>query len=275
MATSSFFPSAKRAHRGAPGFTLMEMLVVAAIILVLLAIAFPIYTSFRKRQHKQVALEKMKDLGSAIAIYANQNGGLLPQEDAGGDDTWQIVASPAAKDAWYNALPRALGKKGAGDYTHLDFYSDENLLFLPGGNYPDKKKLIQPQFAIAYNTKLERKDAQGKKERLKLAQVSEPSRTVALLEQGLLNEKRTLPVQTKTDYDGSPKGSAKSFVGRYSGEGVLCFIDGHVQLAKAADLLTATGDMPFPPTDVIWTATPAENPNKDGTADPKKKKKEK
>src|SRR5688572_25262694 len=107
MRKSPFFPLPRRGRRGAPAFTMMEMLVVVAIILVLLAIALPIWSSIRNRQHKQVALDKMKDLGSAISVYANQNGGLLPAEDADGDDTWGQVASPAAKDAWYNALPRA------------------------------------------------------------------------------------------------------------------------------------------------------------------------
>jgi type II secretory pathway pseudopilin PulG len=255
------------------GFTRMETFVVVAIVLVLIVIAIPIYSGIRKRQHKQVALEKIKLLGSALTTYAGQNAGLLPAEDAGGDDTWRVVASPAAKDVWYNALPKTIGRKGAGDYSPEEFYTDDNLLYLPGANYPDKKKFLQPQFAVAYNTKLQRKDAAGKKERLKISQISDPSKTVALLEQGLLNEDRTLPVQTKTDYDGSPKGSAKSFVGRYDGEGVLCFFDGHVQLVKAADLLTNTGAFPFPQGDVVWTATPAENPNKDSSLGSSKKKK--
>jgi hypothetical protein len=257
------------------GFTRTEALVVLAILVVLLITAFPVYSWMRQRQHKQVALEKMKVLGNALLTYTGQSGGLLPEEDAGGDDSWLVVASPAAKEAWYNALPRAAGRKGAGDYSPEQFYTDDNVLYLPGANYPDKKRLTQPLFAIAYNTKLQRKDASGKKERLKTSHITEPSKTVALLEQGILNESRSLPVQTKTDYDGSPKGSAKSFVARYRGEGFLCFMDGHVQPVKATDVLTETGQFPFPQDNIVWTATPTENPNKDSSTSPSKKNKKK
>src|SRR5687767_5891011 len=214
------------------GFTAMEAIVVVAIIVVLVAIAVPVVSAFRLRAHKATALDRMRLLTGALVTYAQQNAGTLPAEDATGNDSWQAIARPEARDAWYNALPRVLGRKTAGDFANspTTFYSEENLLFLPGANYPDKKKFIQPLFAIAFNTKLQRKDAQGKKERTKLESITQPGRTVGLLEQGLLNEDRTLEVQTKKDYDGSPKGSAKSFVGRYNGEGVLGFLDGHVKL---------------------------------------------
>jgi type II secretory pathway pseudopilin PulG len=255
-----------RQHGATRAFTRTEALVVLVIVVVLVVAAFPVYSWVRQRQHKQVALQKMKDLGGALTAYTSQSGGLLPEEDAPGGDSWAVIASPAAKDAWYNALPKAIGRKGAGEFNPESFYSDENLVFLPGANYPDKKKSADPMFAIAYNTKLQRKDPQGKKERLKMNQIVDPGRTVALLEQGVMNESRTNSVQTKSDYDGSPKGSAKSFVGRYGGEGVLCFIDGHVQLIKASDVLTPTGSIPFPPADLVWTANPADNPNKDSSS---------
>ena len=262
--------------RRCAGITLMEILVGVAIVMVLLAIAYPIYVGMKTRAGKAVALERMKTLGGAIATYAGQNNGMLPKEDGPGNDDWATIASPQAKDVWYNAFPTAIGKAPAGSFGPTTFYTDANILYLSGANYPDKKKFNVPMFAIAFNTKLERKDANDKKERLKLDQIADKSRTVVLLEQGLLNESRTLQIQTKTDYDGSPKGSAKSFVGRYDKQGHLVFADGTVRLVKVADQLTETGDFPFPPTDVVWTANPAEDPNKDAiTASEGKKKKEK
>jgi prepilin-type processing-associated H-X9-DG protein len=141
-------------------------------------------------------------------------------------------------------------------------------VFLPGANYPDKKKFMAPQFAIAFNTKLHRNNESGEKQRIKLDQITNPTKTVAFLEQGCLNEDRTLAVQSKKDYDGSPKGSAKSFVGRHGGLGVLCFVDGHAELVSVNDTLTETGRFPFPQTDVVWTSTPEEDPNKDSLAPP-------
>jgi type II secretory pathway pseudopilin PulG len=270
--TPSSTPKRSRIH-----FTLFEFLIVVAIVVVLAVIAVPVYSAMRQRAHKQVALDKMRLLGGALANYAAQNGGALPAEDADGKDDWNGVAKPEAKDAWYNALPRLIGRKAASDFasTPADFYKDENVLFLPGANYPDKRKIVEPMFAIAFNTKLARTDANGEKQKVKLDQITNPGRTVVLQEQGLPNEKKTLEVQSKRDYDGSPKGSAKSFVGRYAGQGVLYFADGHAELVAAKGLLTETGRFPFPQTDVIWTRTPEEDPNKDdATAQAKKKAKE-
>jgi type II secretory pathway pseudopilin PulG len=255
----------------------MEILVVVAIILVLFAIAVPVYKVMRQSAHKTVALEKMKKLNGAFTNYVNQNAGILPLEDVAGEDSWLNAAKPESKDAWYNALPRLVGAKGVGDYANspASFYTDESMLFLPGANYPDKKKMLSPQFAIAFNTKLERNDPDGKPQRTKMEQITQPSRTVVFLEQGCLNEDRTLPIQTKKDYDGAPKGSAKSFVGRYGGKGHLNFADGHTELVPVKGQLTETGSFPFPPTEVIWGRTPEENPNKDAAqAEAAKEKRE-
>jgi prepilin-type processing-associated H-X9-DG protein len=254
-----------RRGRAAGAFTLMEALVIVAIILVLTAIAVPIVNNYRMRANRQVALDKMKTLGSAISTYTNQQAGALPAEDVPGADNWGAIAKPEAADVWYNALPRLAGKKGAGDLAMSpeQFYSDENLTFLPGANYPDKKKFVEPLFAIAFNTKLQRKELDGTKKPTRMEQITQPSRTVLLMEQGLLNEDRTVGVQTKKDYDGAPKGSAKSFVGRYGGKGFLLFADGHVDLVEVSKTLTETGDFPYPQTDIVWTRTPEENPNKD------------
>jgi len=157
---SSFLRIRRRARRHA-AFTMMTALVAGALVLVLVAIAVPVYSSLRMRAHKQVALDKMRTLGAAMSNYARQNDGMLPLEDVDGNDTWDRIAKPEAKDVWYNALPRVAGRKGAGEYSPNEFYKDDNLVFLPGANYPDKKKLVSPQFAIAFNTKLQRNDASG------------------------------------------------------------------------------------------------------------------
>lgn len=253
-------------------FSLMEGLVVLAIVLVLVVIAVPIFATLRQRKNKGIALATMRQLSGAVTTYAGQNAGVLPVEDEKGADTWLSIARPEAKEVWYNALPRTLGRKTAADFSSSPsaFYSTENVLFLPGANYPQGKKLREPLFAIAMNSKLQRKDQAGKETPTKLADITQPARTVVLLERGVPGE-ANLPVQSKKDYDGSPKGSAKAFVGRYGGEGVLGFADGHVEMVKAKDLLTETGDFPIPQTDVIWTRTPEENPNKvDGGGSGKK-----
>jgi prepilin-type N-terminal cleavage/methylation domain-containing protein len=250
------------------GFTLMEVLVVIAIILVLAAIAIPAIDAFRTKANKVESLRRMKDLASAVLAYPVENNGDLPQEDSKGTDTWQAASDPENSRAWYNAVPKLMNRRTVGDYANSprEFYTKDNVLYVPGATYPDEgKRLRQPLFAIAINTKLQRKDPDtGKKAALKLAQIVAPSKTALFLEQGLPGEKKDggTDIQRKSNYDGAPKGSAKSFVGRYGGKGFVLFVDGRIDEFTPDELLTETGSFPFPPTNVIWCRTPEEDPNK-------------
>ncbi len=250
--------------RTSKGFTLMEILVVIAIILVLAAIAFPVFAAVQNRASKSTVMNNMRQLGSASAAYTSQNDGQLPAEDAKGTDTWSSAANPENAKAWYNALPVILSKKSVAQYASNPqaFYSKENLIFVPAALYPDTdKKLASPLFAIAINTKLQRKDA-NKEKSAHLSQITNPGRTVLFLEQGLKGEPKAMAQQPK--YDGSPKGSAKSFVARYNGFGILTFVDGHAELAEGRDILEDNGQFKFPlqAGDITWCKSQEEDPNK-------------
>src|SRR4051794_22836706 len=104
-----------RLHRR-PGFSLMEILVVVAIILVLAAILVPTVNTVQNRAAKNVALQTMRQLAAAALTYAVDNNNELPPEDAKGSDTWQGVASAEARNAWYNALPKLMGRHSVADY---------------------------------------------------------------------------------------------------------------------------------------------------------------
>ena len=255
------------ASRRATGFTLMEILVVVAIILVLAAIAFPVFGTVKNRANKVIVLNNMRQLGSAAGAYSSQNDGLLPAEDSKGTDTWASAAQPDNAKAWYNSLPVILGHKSVGQYAANPqaFYSKENLLFVPAAQYPETdKKLAAPMFAIAINTKLQRKDA-NKEKSARMVQITNPARTVLFLEQGLKGEKpKAMPQQPA--YDGSPKGSAKSFVARYNGLGVITFVAGNAETVEGKDILEDNGMFKWPlqPGDIIWgkSTDDADNPNK-------------
>ena len=240
----------------------MELIVALAILVILATIAIPSYSAFVTRGFQNVALNNMRDLAAAFGTYSGQNDGRLPTEDAPGPNTWEAAAATGNEKVWYNALPRAMGAKGVADYlgNAHGFYMKENILFLPGAKYPKSGLLERPLFAIAMNSRLQRKNEKGDKADMRLNQVVQPSRTVLLFEQGIKGEKKSNG-GAQSAYDGAPKGTARSFVARYNGLGVICFLDGHAELMRPSDLLTETGALPYPQTEVIWTTNPETDPN--------------
>ncbi len=268
-------PLFSRASRRRAAFTLMELLVVVSIILVLAAIALPVYGTVMSRMNKAVALNNMRQITAALISYAGQNDGDFPQENIPAGSSWANAANPdLGGKVWYNALPRMAGSKGAGDYSSAPatFYAKGNLLFLPGAQYPNGtgsngNKLERPFFAYGINTKLQRKEAAAEgapkvKGTAKLSQITMPARTVAFSEGGIPGEPKAMAIQPA--YEGEPKTAGRSFVERYGGQGVVTFLDGHAEAFAAKDLLSSaglliwnTGEVPR----VIWCRTPEENPN--------------
>ncbi len=258
-------------YRSLPGFTLMEILVVIAIITVLAAIAFPIVGRVRSNSFRADAVSRMKSLASATQKFAEMNDGALPAEDAPGKDNWDATAKPEAEKAWYNSLPKLLQQKGVGDFVKDNrpaaFYTKEFIGYLPGAPYPEGKKMAKPYFALAINSKLQRKDKEGKKGEVKYNHIVVPERTALFLEHGMPGEPRANETISHKDYDGACKGTAKGFVARYANKGLIAFADGHVDLFFAKDLLTSTGDLMWDPngtTPVLWLPDPKEDPSSKG-----------
>lgn len=254
------------------GFTLMEILVVVAIIVVLAAIAFPVYGRIKSKANMGTALNVMKQLCGAVGTYAAQNNGELPAEDTKGKDDWQIIGTPEAEKAWYNSLLKIMNVKPVGDFVRENraaaFYTKENFLFLPGAQYPEGKKLAQPYFAIAINGRIQRKNKDGKKDEVHLNNFVSPNNTVIFLEQGLPGEPKAHPTTSKTAYDGAPKGNAKSFVARYTGKGLIGFVGGNVREVAAKEILASTGDILWDKdmattnqSAILWTTDPKDDPN--------------
>jgi type II secretory pathway pseudopilin PulG len=244
----------------------MEILVVVAIITVLAAIAFPIITRVKSNSYKTEATNRMKSLAAATMKYGEANDGALPAEDAQGKDGWDNAKKPESEKAWYNSLPHLMQHKSLGDFVRegrtAAFYTNEFVAFIPGAPYP--KKLDKPYFAIAINSKLQRKDKEGKKGDVKYNHIAVPERTVLFFEHGMPGEPKADLVITHKDYDGACKGTAKGFAARYSSQGVLSFADGHAELHFAKDLLTTTGDLVWSEdgtTPILWLPDPKEDPN--------------
>lgn len=246
-----------------PGFTLIEVLIAIAIIAALSAIGTSVSRSVKQRANQASAMQKMKALGAAFATYTVDKNGLLPFEDAAGTDNWTNAAKPESRDAWYNALPRLMGARGVGEIGMKDpaeLYSVSHPLYIPGAPYPTgAKRLAEPSFAVAMNSRLQREDEDGVKRQGRLAHIEEPSRTVVLLERGLPKDKKTMPAQR--GFNGSPKAKPRAFAARHNQKGCLIFADGHAELHAASDLMTEGGEILTPQTSIVWTFDPDEDPN--------------
>lgn len=245
------------------GFTLIEVLIVVAILAAMAAIGVSVSKSAKQKANQAAALQKMKALGAAFAAYTVDKQGNLPFEDAYGTDDWTNAARPENQEAWYNALPKLMGAQSVGELgtsNPAGMYLESYPLHIPGAPYPrGDKRLGKPLFAVAMNSRLQRKAEDGVKKQGKYEQIQEPAKTVVLMERGLPNDKKTMPAQS--GFDGSPKANPGAFAARHAQKGCLIFADGHAELRAASELITSGGGIIVPQSSIVWTLNPDDDPN--------------
>jgi prepilin-type N-terminal cleavage/methylation domain-containing protein/prepilin-type processing-associated H-X9-DG protein len=80
------------ARRNRRGFTLIELLVVIAIIAILAAMLLPALSQAKERAKRIKCTSNMRQVGLAVAMYANENRDLIPRHDAQGEWLWDMPA---------------------------------------------------------------------------------------------------------------------------------------------------------------------------------------
>ena len=257
-----------RKQRKKFGFTLIELLVVIAIIAILAAMLLPALSRARDKAKSTACLNKLKQWGLSLTMYALDNGDFIPREaETSGSSllNWAQVVAADGGDVWYNNLPRSLKLRGAADYLtdKPGFYSRNSLLHCPSATLPPHVELDSfVYFTIAMNSKL----IQGGSTTIKTTSVQSPTHTVIFLENRLTGEPKVDSAQTDADL-GQPSSFANRFAARHLGSGNLTFVDGHSSSFKGRFVVeTQTGNPNrgkaiLPQTQIIWTTDPAENPN--------------
>jgi prepilin-type N-terminal cleavage/methylation domain-containing protein len=91
------------------GFTLIELLVIIAIIVILAAILFPVFSTARKSARTTSSLSNLKQLGLAMMQHAqNYDGGMVLTDHGVGNATWATLLQPYLKSnqiVWDAARP--------------------------------------------------------------------------------------------------------------------------------------------------------------------------
>lgn len=91
----------KATKRTTKGFTLIELLVVIAIISLLMAILMPALGKVRKLARRVVCSSNMKQMCTAVAMFANERDGKIPPVSEMPNGTWTHLQSQNHWARWF------------------------------------------------------------------------------------------------------------------------------------------------------------------------------
>ncbi|MBX3734740.1 MAG: DUF1559 domain-containing protein [Verrucomicrobiae bacterium] len=89
--------TAVRHHTRRAAFTLVELLVVIAVVAVLAGLLLPALASARSRAHRAVCQSNLHQMGLGIQMYADDHGGLFPEtthQAVGTNQSWIFTLRP-------------------------------------------------------------------------------------------------------------------------------------------------------------------------------------
>jgi prepilin-type N-terminal cleavage/methylation domain-containing protein/prepilin-type processing-associated H-X9-DG protein len=192
------------------GFSLVELLVVIAVIAVLASLLLPAIQKAKAKSHTTVCLNNLRQWGLAMQLYATDNDDYLPPEGTGN--------SLNQETGWYVALPRT--------FSNLDYFSmpwrtnpaaplGQSLFICPANTNRSNGLNL---FHYCLNEHIDRTGSQDGP--VKVSSVPRPSQVVWLFDNG----KRAARAQQNNVHTNLHSGGAN-----------FAFLDTHVSRFKNSD----------------------------------------
>lgn len=246
-------------------FSLLEILVVVAILGLLAALALPGLSKFITKGRETKSLSNLRQWGAALTSYLVDSNQELPFEGAEESPTWAQVASAANEKAWYNVLPPYVGMKGMKDLLPAERAQ------LYGGGFPtilqcplarwqgNEASAPGPKFSYAFNSKI---FASGRPNQIFIHQLRDqggpnvnnrqigPSKVPMILgARASLREPKLMPGMN--DEVGTVLSYTRRASGRTGGRVAIVFFDGSVRTYAPHEIMDSNGRN-IPTSPVIW-----------------------
>lgn len=166
---SPFSPSPRRAPHGPAAFTLIEILVVVAIIAILAAMLFPALSGALRSGKQATSVSNLRQWGSAFHASWTERDGEMPSDGSG-------ATSMTSEEAWFNRMPPKMGIPALKDSgTDMPKFGKKSVWVNPGA--PTIPATGIP-FWYGYNDYL----SSAAEPNLRFTRVVHPSKTALLVE---------------------------------------------------------------------------------------------
>ncbi len=238
-------------------FTLIELLIVIAIIAVLAAIIFPVFASVREKARQATCASNLRQIGLAYTQYTQDNNEQMPfcryngANDVQGQHPFDaLMPYLNSRQVWTCPDASSILGPAATDYTGspVTVWADN-----PASGF---RSHAQDQIDYAWNESAENtcqgvEAGCGSPTGPSLSQCSHPADTLLLLDKGF-----NLTFTWDTNWEDRAQMTLSvpfyfSVPGPHTGGKNICFADGHVKWLRSRaiisrDQLAATGVAPDP-----------------------------
>ena len=217
------------------GFTLVELLVIIAIIALLAALLLPALGSGKAQARRVQCVSQLQEWGKALHMYANDNADATPRRGQGVKPLTQLNRP----EDWFNALAPELSMKGFGNYiasagTNID--SPPPLFVCPETQPAPHRYFLTYAMNMYFSPWSLPAPHQ-------LSKIPTPSSVVFLTDGGI-------------GYSSAyPAVAEYSPQARHRKTASLVFVDGHAQNFKGDEIGSYTGINQH--TDIIWQFDPS------------------